>query len=239
MVTILLLNYKRETNLPGIIDSLRSQTVPCEIFLWNNAEKPYENPHVDWIVNSSRNVRCWSRWSMAPFAAHEYAMTMDDDMCFSASDCLEALVHEMETNYVPGRAIGTHGVVLDNDANYYPRGMSQSLRKVGVKIAPRHFKFVKENMHVDILKGRMIFFKKKDLLTVPTYPADTDKFMYCDDIVVSSYLAQRRRKHHLLTNKLNGKIEELWGGKEQMALSADEEWEELRNKMAKVYFAGH
>ena len=68
MVTVLLLNYQREVNLPKIIESLRAQTVACEIFLWNNAATPYENSQVDWIVNSGKNVRCWSRWCMAPFA---------------------------------------------------------------------------------------------------------------------------------------------------------------------------
>lgn len=236
MVTILLLNYKREANLPKIIESLRSQNVGCEIFLWNNSEKPYDNPQVDWIVNSSKNVRCWSRWSMAPFASNEYVMTMDDDLCFTSNDCLELLISEMDQHYTEGRALGTHGVIIDSDSNYYPRGMSQRLRKVGVKLAPRHFKYPDENMAVDILKGRLIFMKKHDLVRIPVYPVDTDKFMYCDDIVVSSYLAGKKRKHHLLTNKLNGKIEELWGGKEEMALSASQDWENLRNRMSKIYF---
>jgi len=236
MVTILLLNYKREANLPGIIESLRSQTVPCEIFLWNNAEKPFENPDVDWIVNSSRNVRCWSRWSMAPFASYKYVMTLDDDICFTSFDCLEILVDELETHYKHGRAIGTHGVVLDGDCNYYPRGISQSLRKVGIKLAPRHFKFPEANMEVDILKGRLIFCKKNDLAKVPLYPLDNKSLTSGDDIVVSSYLAGRKRKQHMITNRLNGKMKELWGGTEPMALSTDPEWEELRNQIAKMYF---
>lgn len=236
MVTILLMNYKREQNLPKIIDSLRSQTVPCEIFLWNNSGKIYENPKVDWIINSSNNVRCWSRWSMVPFASNEYVMTLDDDLCFSTNDCLELLINESKADHSPGRAIGTHGVILDKKGNYYPREMSQQLRKVGIKIPPRHYKYPEKKMFVDILKGRLIFFRKEDLKNVPMYPAETDKFMYCDDIVVSKYLAGTHKRHHLLTNVLNGKIEDFPESSGEMALSTSTDWEDLRNKMAKIYF---
>lgn len=230
------MNYKREQNLPKIIDSLRSQTVDCEIFLWNNSGKIYENPHVDWIINSSNNVRCWSRWSMVPFASNEYVMTLDDDLLFTSEKCLELLVAESEQNYVPGRAIGTHGVILDRNKNYYPRGMSQSLRKVGIKLAPRHFKYPEKNMLVDILKGRLIFCRKDDVKKIPILPDLKGEFIFGDDIVVSKYLAGKKRKHHLLTHKLNGLVEEMWGGTEEMALSSAKDWEEQRNRIAKFYF---
>ena len=55
MITILLMNYKRRENLNEIILALKSQTIPCEIFVWNNAPKPFIHDDVDWIVNSSNN----------------------------------------------------------------------------------------------------------------------------------------------------------------------------------------
>ena len=161
---------------------------------------------------------------------------MDDDLCLTAPDCLELLIQEIEAQYEEGRAVGIHGVITDKSGNYYVTGLRKKLRKSGLKMGPRHFQHPEKNMFVDILKGRLIFMKKKDLAKVPLYPSETEHFMYCDDIIVSSYLASRKRKHHLLTSKLNGKVEEMWGGKEEMALSSSTNWVELRNNIAKIYF---
>lgn len=236
MVTVLLLNYKREANLPKIISSLRAQTIPCEIFLWNNSGTTYKNDQVDWIVNSGKNVRCWPRWTMAPFASGEYVMTLDDDICFTSPDCLELLVSEMQENYIEGRALGVHGVITDDKGNYYLKGFSKRLRKMGIIHYPKHFEHPEENMLVDIIKGRMIFFKKKDLKRIPIYPNESEHFSSCDDIIVSSYLCNKQKRHHMLTSKLNGKVEELSGGKEEMALSSAKQWVDLRNEVSKLYF---
>ena len=88
MVTVLLMNYKRRENLNKIILALKSQTIPCEIFVWNNAPEPFVHADVDWVLNSSDNVRCWPRWLMGTFAKNDYIMSHDDDLLITKEDAL-------------------------------------------------------------------------------------------------------------------------------------------------------
>ena len=232
MVTVLLMNYKREENLPKIIDALKSQTIDCKIFLWNNAEKPYQDDRLDLIINSSQNLKCWARWSMVAYTDSPYIMTHDDDLRLTSSNALQTLIEQFERNYIPGRAIGFNGVVLGSQQRYYPSETERMINKVKIKVGPQHIKFPAKDKLVDTLKGRMMFCKKDDLKPIPLFVDCED----CDDIVVSSILSQKKRKHHLVTSKMNNMIEELPGGKETMALSQKDGWEELRTYIAQKYF---
>jgi hypothetical protein len=115
MVTVLLLNFRRESNIHLIIKSLKNQTVPCKIFLWNNSESYFKHPDVDLVINSSKNLKCWPRWSMASYAETEYIMSHDDDLVFNSPDTLGTLVNALESDYAPGRAVGFNGVKLGQD----------------------------------------------------------------------------------------------------------------------------
>lgn len=233
MVTVLLLNYKRAENIPIILDALKNQTVECSIFLWNNGEQEFNDPRLDLVINSSKNLKCWARWSMASYAKTPYIMSHDDDLVLSSPDSLQLLIDAIEKNYIPGRAVGFNGVKLGKDLSYYPTEQQKSIRKMGITLGAKHHKFPKKNKQVDILKGRLIFFKTADLnrVTMNIEPEED-----IDDIYMSSCLALRSRKHHIVTSALNGKVEELKGGAEPMALSQQANWEEYRTIAAKKYF---
>ncbi|XOV93981.1 MAG: hypothetical protein ACFHWX_04585 [Bacteroidota bacterium] len=234
LVTVLLLNYKRPENLVEIIKALKSQTIPCDIFLWNNSDKTFENHNLDLIINSSENLKCWPRWSMASFAQTPYIMTHDDDLCFTSNDCLERLIETHKKHEHPGLGIGFNGVKLSKTGNYYPTKNQKKIRSLGIMVGPKHVKFPKKDTKVDIVKGRLIFCKKSDLINVPLFVQnDGDRF---DDIVISSYLAKKQLGRHLVTSCLNKKIKELPGGDGGMALSSDENWENQRTSISKIYF---
>ena len=44
-ITVVLINYKRTKNTHKIIDCLRKQTISPVIYVWNNGDEPFENPH--------------------------------------------------------------------------------------------------------------------------------------------------------------------------------------------------
>lgn len=233
LVTVLLMNYKRKLNLPIIIDSLKSQSVTCEIFLWNNSDEDFQDPRLDLIINSSKNLKCWPRWSMAAYANTPYVMTHDDDLCFNSPDCLEQLIQCHKDHEKPGLAIGFNGVKLGSDLSYYPDSNQKILRKVGITIGAKHVKFPKKDTPVDIIKGRMIFCKTSDLKSAPIFDDNNEN---CDDIVISSYLSSRKQKHHIVASDMNGKIDELPGGKDGFAVSQKTGWEEYRTMVARKYF---
>jgi len=60
--TAVLLNWKRPDNLKELISSIRSQSVPIEILLWNNNPDDKTRYDVDIQVDSSTNLMCWPRW---------------------------------------------------------------------------------------------------------------------------------------------------------------------------------
>ncbi len=235
MVTILLTNYKRQNNLDIIISALRSQSIDVEIFLWNNAEEDFNDDRVDWIINSSRNVRCWSRWSMAPFARNKLVMTHDDDFFLRKNDAIELLVNDYESSFEPGMAMGFTGVRLGEDLSYYPNKMQKLLRqKAKIYRGAKHLYLPKENKTVDVIKGRLLLCKREEITSLPIYEEGAEVF---DDIYVSAFLAKWSRGRHMLTNVLNDSVEELEGGDGQMALSQQQNWEDFRSSVSKKYFS--
>ena len=230
MITILLMNYKREENLPRIISDLRNQSIRCEIFLWNNAPTPFHHEEVDWVVNSSKNVRCWARWSMAQFATNDWIMTLDDDLTLGDSESLAYLLEQANRYYKAGRAFGLFGVQYNGDKKYQRPKEKQGVRKD----ANIHHDLPERNTPVDIIKGRCFLFRKEDLKALPHTPDHAIESG--DDLVASYYLAKRRPRHHLLIGNMSDRIVELPGGQDEMALSATGDWNEIRSEITTHYF---
>ncbi|MCR9250527.1 MAG: hypothetical protein NXI20_08880 [bacterium] len=228
------MNYKRKKNLPEIISSLKSQSVSCRIFLWNNANTPYEDDRLDLIINSSQNLKCWPRWGLSAYTDTPYIMSHDDDFQLGSSDCLEILINELENNYIPGRAVGFSGVRLGSDLSFFPTDFQKKLRKIKIHKGAKHISNPGQDKIVDVIKGRLIFCKRYDLSNLPTFADEAEDM---DDIFVSSYLSKGKLGHHLVTSALNEKIIELPGGDGEMALSQMENWEDLRSRVARRCFS--
>ena len=206
IVTVFLLNYKREENLTKIISSLRSQTVACKIFVWNNNQRAYQNDDVDLIINSSQNLKCWPRWSMSAYTDTPYIMSHDDDFMLDSPDCLSLLIEALESNYIPGRAVGFAGVRLGSDLSFFPSDFQKKLRKFKIHQGAKHITNPGKDKTVDVIKGRLILCRRSDLNTLPTYADEAEDM---DDIFVSSFLSKGQLKHHLVTSALKGKVKEL------------------------------
>lgn len=159
-VAALLLNWKRPQNMPKVIESIRNQTVPIEIMLWNNSPKPYPGQ----TIHSTENFFCWPRWLMAGLTTTEYIFTLDDDLYLTdpkaIENCLSA-IKEMPHDTVFGIA----GVILNAEISYWK---SQHTGQPG---------------RVDIVKGRFMFTRRKFVASIPLGHEYSGK---ADDIFVSS-----------------------------------------------------
>ena len=96
VVTAILMSWRRQPNMPRIIEALRAQTVPVEIWLINNldcqgfgADRLIAYP---WAPDSAGE---WARYPHAARAETEYVMFQDDDFMLGDSRFVED-------------AIGTH-----------------------------------------------------------------------------------------------------------------------------------
>jgi|TARA_B110000879_G_scaffold79900_1_gene111073 hypothetical protein len=238
MVTVLLMNYKRRENLNKIILALKSQTIPCEIFVWNNAPEPFVHADVDWVLNSSDNVRCWPRWLMGTFAKNDYIMSHDDDLLITQHDALECLIKEYKQFGKEGMALGPFGVILGKDNLYFPKTLlDKGLQKLGASGIPQHLSHPLKSTKVDLIKGRMVFFKKSDLHKIPLFPMGPNDLAAGDDIVISAHLANGALGHHLVTNRLNGKIQDIEDKGSSTGLwKSHPNWKEMRNETAQYHF---
>jgi len=166
--TALLLNWKRPQNQKMILKSIRNQSVPIDIFLWNNNSKDKYNYDADLKINSSKNLVCWPRWLMSCFAETEYIFTLDDDLIFLQENVIEKCIYFFENNNLSiDTIIGKYGVILNSDKKY-----SKS----------NHIKAENKDRKVDIVKGRFMFMRTEFIKNI-----HMTTFIREDDIYVSSF----------------------------------------------------
>lgn len=155
MITAILLSYKRQQNIPKIIESLRSQTVPVEIWLINNLDcKSFgedRSIHIPW------NAGEWARYVFAPRAETEYVMFQDDDWLITDSNFVESAI------------------------DIYKKSQSHIVGVGGRRISrnPVHYKdkpSIKSDSEVDFLWGHFQLFKSDRArgIVIPSHPYASD-----------------------------------------------------------------
>lgn len=204
MVTSLILNWKRSKNVHKIIEVLRDQTIKPKIFVWDNSNSK-ENFNADVVIKSSKNFICWPRWIMTALTDTRFIFTHDDDFFFVKRDVIEKCVR----NY-KGGILGITGVVLTGD--YWES---------------RHVNAGKEDLKVDIVKGRFMFMDKKELENVNIIDNQLQ-----DDIYVSSKVREKVIPAFLADSWQN--IPDV----ETVALSGMKNQRENRQEAARKWFPG-
>ena len=199
-VTVLLTNYLRPRNLAPILDCLQGQTVPVQVYVWNNQPGcPIpEHPLVKLTVTASRNMRCWPRWLMASMADTEYVCTLDDDLLFADQRVLEDAI-AAAADRCPEGVVGFFGW--------------QDVPGKGYREC-RHINGSPEDCWVDFVKGRFMLLRRVLLERVPlAHPVfrDVESLLRrADDFYVNLCISQGRRGAHLVPGTLGRRYEELW-----------------------------
>lgn len=138
MITAILLSYKRKPNMPLIVESLRSQTVPVEIWLINN--NGLEDFGADRLIAAPWNAGEWARYVMVGRAKTEYCMFQDDDFMLGDKYFLEDAL-SIHGEKCPDNILGTAGR--------------------GLQPIPPHYwpDIVDQDAYANILKGHFQLFK--------------------------------------------------------------------------------
>lgn len=170
MITALLLNWKRPDNLKKIISIIKGQSVPVQIFLWNNNPEDNNQYNVELQINSSKNLMCSPRWLMSGYSESEYFFSLDDDLVFADKFVIEDCYKFAARNNC---GIGYTGVALDSQKNYWSSD----------HVLPNP----NNDQHVDIIKGRFLFCNKKELEKLNFINFNkASNFRIEDDIIISS-----------------------------------------------------
>ena len=179
MITAILLSYKRQQNIPKIIESLRGQTVPVEIWLINNLDcKSFgedRSIHIPW------NAGEWARYVFAPRAKTEYVMFQDDDWLINDSHFVESAINiHLGANHGMGM-VGIGGREIFRTRPHYTDSKS-----------------IKSDGSTNFLWGHFQLFKCDDSkrVMVPSHPYASDihwslEMSKMGSHWVSSYLRER------------------------------------------------
>jgi hypothetical protein len=202
--TALILNWKRKENLIKTIQSIKSQDVPIEIFLWNNNKNDNHNYDVDLKIDSSENLMCMPRWFLSQFASSDYVFSIDDDKLLSKTstikECIDFVQKENST-------ICYAGVCLPENKDHL--GKNDYFRLKHVKTNPNL------NQKVDILKGSFIFSTKQKIIdSITGINIDIENPKIEDDILISSKIEGEK----ICPSFLHGCIKELPEGRESLTL---------------------
>ena len=167
-VTAILLNWKRPENIVKTIKSIRDQSIPVKICLWNNNPDDKTKYDVDLQINSPDNFKCYPRWMMASLVETDYIFTLDDDLMLNDNDVIKDILTFYESININTTIVGYTGVILNQDKDYWT---SEHLTE------PKN-----EDIKVDIVKGRFMFMSKSLINNMTLENEET-----CEDIKVSSY----------------------------------------------------
>ena len=167
-ITAILLNWKRPENIIKTIKSIRDQSIPIKICLWNNNPDDRTRYDVDLQINSPDNFKCYPRWMMASLIETDYIFTLDDDLMLNDNDVIKDILTFYESININTTIVGYTGVILNQDKDYWT---SEHLTE------PKN-----EDIKVDIVKGRFMFMSKSLINNMTLENEET-----CEDIKVSSY----------------------------------------------------
>lgn len=232
-VTVIVTMFGRSGNWPDIREGVRRQKAACSLWVWDNRGGP-PLKGADAQFRSPTNLMCWPRWFIAAHASTEMVVIVDDDLVFADGGVVGDLCAALEGERA-GTLVGAEGVSLRRGASYWPsdRRLLGCATDAAGGDSSVHLRNVTRDVRVDIVKGRCIAVRRADLQTLPLAPPHSAK---CDDLVVSALLGAGRRKPHLVTASVSGRLRDCadWAG--PMALSTAPDWRSLRETARKHYF---
>lgn len=227
-LTICLLNYKRKENYERIIPVLAAQSIQPRIFMWNNGQRFSGTEtfltHIDWLVESEQNMRCWPRWMMAAAADTEFVCSWDDDLYPKDHKLFEDVLSVYDELGLSG-AVGPFGVEFEADKPYEScwhhkaEKMSGRLtredhlkiqgtpeQKAEVKRYLRRQKLRSVHHTVDMIKGRHLLLPRKELLAkVPLWVDESPE----DDIIICGKTADGQPQKHTVLGVYQSRFEDL------------------------------
>lgn len=161
MITAVLLSWKRKANMPRIIEALRGQIVPVEVWVINN--DGVEDFGADRLIAIPWNAGEWARYVVAGRVETEYTMFSDDDFMLGDDYFIQDAMR-LHYEFCPEHIIGVAG-----------RGMQQT--------APYYWPdIINTDGYAHILKGHFQLFKTEIVrrARIPMHPSASDIYWSLD-----------------------------------------------------------
>jgi glycosyltransferase involved in cell wall biosynthesis len=211
--TIIYTNWRRARQLERITHDAMQQSTHPQVWVVDNASDDTRHRYegIAHRITRLRNQdKCYARWAEAAYTVTEFICIMDDDLTFDDAKVIEDCEQYMD-DYPHMQAIGHNGVRLTPGKSYWQA---------------RHMPSAHEDQPCDIIKGRFMFVRARELYAIPTRDELNDT---CDDICISAMLTHKRVPAFLRDRIIN-----LIEGME--ALHASQDQRRKRDRAAAHYF---
>lgn len=161
IVTAVLLSWKRKDNLPRIVEALRAQTVPVEVWVINN--DGCEGFGADRLIAMPWNAGEWARYPMTGRVETPFAMFQDDDFVLGDDHYLEDAL-SIHAEMCSDHLLGVAGRGLQPDPPHY---------------APD---IINRDGYAAILKGHFQLFRRGVVrrARIPQHPSASDIYWSLD-----------------------------------------------------------
>lgn len=221
-VTVILLNYKRPDNTPVIVDALRCQTEPPEIWVidnaYNNTQKSIRFVEVDRYMWLPWNGGCFARLLLAAYVQTPYVCFLSDDLCPTDDEFMADLLETTCEMFSRGAMlVGTDGHGLNTELPYYE-------------------KYDNQDDWVPLLKGTCICFLRALLdgvhLSRPMLRREPEYMKRCDDLYLSLEVGAGK-PIHWADASLRARLRELPGA--EVGLCKDPAHYRIRDNFCRDY----
>ena len=221
-ITSIILHYNRPDNMKKVIAGIRNQTVPSEIWVWDNSGNcPADG--IDVLIKSNKNFYCQPRFTIGHLVRTPYIFNQDDDLALKDNSIFEKLIETSKAN--PNDYIGWNGRFFSKDINWEKayqspgKGWADDIDLGGLDMI---------NVGVSFFPTRLI----NDILVNPFNNdidnVKEDEYKYGDDIFISNLM-----KHKRITPYLRPDMEWLPEGN---GLSKQPPHMDYRNRLCQRYF---
>lgn len=223
-ITSIVLHYNRPENMKRVIDGIRNQTVPSEIWVWDNSGNcPADG--IDVLIRSSRNFYCQPRFTIGHLVRTLYTYNQDDDLQIKDNRLFEKLIDT--ANEYPEDMIGWNGRIFSREINW-----DKAYQSPGKGFCDNI------NMNgLDMMNVGVSFFRTEIInkLLVNPFQNDIDEvtedeYKWGDDMFISNLLP---KEHKRITEYLKNSYEWLPEGQ---GLSKQTPHMDIRNRMCQRYW---
>lgn len=188
MITAIVLHYNRQENIKRVMDGIRSQTVPCNIVVWDNSGNYPVGSGEDIVLKSEKNNFCLARYSLIPTIRTEHIFNTDDDLAINDRTLFEKFL-EFSGRH-PKAVIGWNGRKFHPKINWEKAYSFPNLGFGGgwVDFNPQ------ENILCDVINFGVSFFPVSLFKGVPLDPysgefaVSENQFKHGDDIWISAVM---------------------------------------------------
>lgn len=221
-ITSIILHYNRPDNMSKVLDGIRSQTVPSEIWVWDNSGN-CPDKDIDVLIRSNRNFYCQPRFTLGHLVRTPYIFNQDDDLAIKDKHLFEKLLETSSQH--PDDFIGWNGRIFSKDINWdkayqFPgKGFCDDTDMDGLDMINVGVSFFPTNLINKVLVNP--FNNDIDNVT-------EDEYKWGDDMFISNLLENKR-----ITPYLRPAFEWLPEG---VGLSKQSPHMDMRNRLCQRYW---